>query len=287
MLNKTVKPIWLASFPKSGNTWTRLFLTALLGKKDPDINNMDTDGIISNRYIIDNTLGFNSADIPEENFLKYRSQLYHKWASSQNKEFLLTKVHDACIREKHILFPPSITRGVVYILRNPFDMVASLANHNNTSIETAVKALCNNKHTIANKKSGLSRQISQFLGSWSHHVHTWTSIHSENMLLMRYEDMLHKGLETFTTLVDYLELNYSREEIAQAIENTSFKKVKEKELTSDFKERPKDTKAFFRSGKTGGWREEITMDQAKFIIDSHYDTLLQYGYIDEKGQILV
>lgn len=287
MLNKMAKPIWLASFPKSGNTWVRLFLTALLKDKDPDINEIETDGIISERHVIDKVLGINSANIPESTYLKYRSELYHNWASSQNKEFLLTKVHDSCIREGFILFPPSITRGVVYILRNPFDMAASLANHNNTSIKTSVNTLCNSNNIIANKKSGLGRQISQFLGSWSDHVESWTKVHHENMILIRYEDMLHNGQETFRQLVNYLELDYSTDEINRAIENTSFKKVKEKELTGDFKERPKDTKAFFRSGKSGGWREEITSDQVKMIIDKHYETLLKYNYIDEKGAVLI
>jgi aryl sulfotransferase len=288
MLNKEVKPIWLASFPKSGNTWTRLFLSALLQEKELDINNMATDGIISARNVIDSTLGINSAEIPEDSFLKYRSELYHKWAENHlKKEYLLTKVHDGCILKGHILFPPSITRGVIYILRNPFDMVASIANHNGITIKKAVKSLCNNEYTIANKKTNLNSQISQHLGTWSQHVEGWTNIHRNNLFLMKYEDMLNDGINTFSAAVRYLELDYTKEQIEKAIEEVSFKNVQKKETESTFKETPTKAERFFRNGKMGGWRNEITEDQAKYIIDCNYETLLKYNYIEKDGTILV
>lgn len=288
MLNKEVKPIWLASYPKSGNTWTRLFFTALLQEKDIDINKMETDGIISNRNVIDSNLGINSAEIPEKDFLKYRSQLYHKWANShKNKEYLLTKVHDACLLQSEILFPPSITRGVIYILRNPFDMAASIANHNNCSIEKAVNILCNSHYTLASKKDGLTNQISQYIGTWSNHVESWTNVHRENLFLMKYEDMLNDGLNTFTKLVQYVGLEYSQKQIEKAMKEVEFNKIQQKESENNFIETPKNSQRFFRNGKIGGWKNEITEDQAKFIIDCNYETLLKYKYIEKDGTILV
>lgn len=288
MLNKNVKPIWLASYPKSGNTWTRLFFTALLHDKEVDINNLVTDNIISARHIIDSTLGINSAEIPEETFLKYRSKLYHKWAESHSKkDFLLTKVHDGCILNGTLLFPPSITRGVIYILRNPFDMVASTANHHGVSIEKAVQMLCNNHHTIGKRKNQLNSQISQHLGTWSQHVESWTNVHRNNMLLIKYEDMLHDGLNTFTKVAEYLELPHTKEQIQKAIEEVSFNKIQQKENDTKFKEANNKMERFFRSGKTGGWRTEISEDQAKLIIDCNYEMLLKYNYIEKDGTILV
>lgn len=288
MLNKNVKPIWLASYPKSGNTWVRMFFTALLKESEIDINKLETDGIISARSVIDSTLGINSAEIPEKDFLKYRSSLYHKWAESHtNKEFLLTKVHDSCTLDGEIIFPPSITRGVIYILRNPFDMAASTANHHNVSIDKAVKMLCSNKHSLAANKSTLNHQISQFLGNWSQHIQSWTNVHRNNILVVKYEDMLHNGLETFSKIIKYLELNYSEEQIKKAIDEVAFNKIQKKEASTKFKETPKNTDIFFRSGISGGWKNEITEEQTKLIIDCHYETLLKYNYIDENSLILV
>ncbi len=288
MLNKKVKPIWLASYPKSGNTWVRMFFTVLLKQTEIDINHLETDGIISARSVIDSNLGINSAEIPEKDFLKYRSSLYHKWAEAHvNKEYILTKVHDSCTLEGEIIIPPSITRGVIYIIRNPFDMVASTANHNNVSIDKAVKMLCNNKYSIAANKTALNSQISQFLGSWSQHVQSWTNAHRNNILVVKYEDMLHDGLETFCKIVKYLELNYTEEQIKKAIDEVAFNKIQKKEASTKFKETPKKTERFFRSGISGGWKNEITEEQAKLIIDCNYESLLKYEYIDEIGNILI
>ena len=287
MLNNNKKIIWLASYPKSGNTWMRLFLTALQKDTDFGINEIETDGIISSRNIIDSTLGINSAELHENDFLKYRSELYDKWANTKTKETLFIKVHDACTLKGNILFPPKITKGTIYILRNPFDMVASTANHQSMSINKAVQFLCNNKAELAQSKYNLNQQISQHLGTWSEHIISWTNVHRNNMLLIRYEDLLHNSLETFTKVVNYLELNYSQEKIIRAIDQVSFDKIQEKEKKEKFKETPKKTELFFRSGKSGGWRNEITQDQANYIVDCNYESLLKYGYINENGDILV
>lgn len=288
MLNKNAKPVWLASYPKSGNTWTRLFLSALLQEKDPDINHIATDGIISGRNVIDSTLGINSAELPEQDYLQYRSQLYNKWANSfVNREYLLCKVHDACMLEGEVLFPPSITRGVIYILRNPFDMAASTANHHGVSIDKAVKMICSNKHALAHKKTSLNSQISQHLGTWSNHVQSWTNVHRNNILLIKYEDMLSNSQETFSKVVNYIGLDYPQAAIEAAIEKTSFKNIQEKENKNRFREAPKSAERFFRQGTAGGWRNEITPEQATLIIDCNYETLLHYGYIDKNGEILV
>lgn len=288
MLNKTVKPFWLASYPKSGNTWVRLFLSTLLNEKELDINDIETDGIISSRRVIDSTLGINSADLPESDYLQYRSALYHKWAENHtNKEYLICKVHDACMLKGEVLFPPSITRGVIYIIRNPFDMAASLANHNNVPIDMAVKQLCSNEYALAKKQTKLNDQISQYLGTWSNHVESWTNVHRNNFLLVKYENLIHDGLNEFTGIVNYMGLNHTEQHIAEAIEATAFKTLQEKEKEKKFRETPKKVERFFRSGKTGGWKNEITMEQANLIIDCNYEALLKYGYIDKEGEILV
>jgi hypothetical protein len=286
-LNENVKPIWLASYPKSGNTWTRLFFTALL-KETVNINDIQTDGIISARNIIDSQLGIDSSDITEKDFLKYRTRIYHSWCESHvQKEYLLMKVHDACVREGYVLFPPEITRGTVYILRNPFDMVASTANHHNVSNEKAVQMICSNLHALASPGNKLNIQVSQYLGTWSYHLQSWENVHRDNMLLIRYEDMKSQPLETFSKLVNYIGLDYTSDQISKAIDEVSFSKIQQQENEKAFKEAPKNTKQFFRSGKVGGWRDEITEDQIKLIIDSNYQSLLKHGYISKEGEVLV
>jgi hypothetical protein len=287
MLNKQVKPIWLASYPKSGNTWSSLFLSVLLNQKDLNINEMGFETIISDRSIIDAGLGVNSSDLPETDYIIYRSQLYHKWANSfLDKDYILVKVHDACSIGEQVLFTPAITRGVIYIMRNPFDMAASWANHARISIEKAVKDICSPTHGLAKNKTKLNNQISQHMGTWHEHIKSWTDVHHANMQIIKYENLINDGLNEFTKMVNYMELAYTASEIETAIAKTAFTNLQKQEKVTKFRLNPAIDN-FFRAGKTGGWRNEITMDQAKLIIDTNYDSLLKYGYITKDGEILV
>ena len=228
MLNKNVKPIWLASYPKSGNTWVSLFLSVLMNDSALDINRLGFDEVISSRLVMDNTLGISSADIPESDYLQYRSQLYHQWANRHTAhEHLICKVHDACTRHGEVLFPPAITRGVIYIMRNPFDMAASLANHQQISIDKAVTDLCSPTHAFAAKKRSLNNQLSQHLGTWGNHVESWVNVHHDNLLIIRYENLLNNGLNEFSKIVNYIGLDYSRRQIQEAIKKTDFKNLQE------------------------------------------------------------
>jgi len=287
MLNKEAKAIWLASYPKSGNTWVRLFYTALTGEEDININNIKTDGIISNRNVIDEGLGIYSSQIPQHDLLPYRTKLYGKWINThKERETVFCKVHDACTLEGNVLFTPAITRGVVYVMRNPFDMAASLANHNGSTIDKALRLICSDQHHLAGRKTKLNTQISQYLGTWSYHVESWTNVHRNNILILKYEDLLHDSLNEFSKLANYLEFTYSAGEIESAIEKTSISVLQEQEKTVKFREKPHGDN-FFRSGKTGGWRNELTTDQVNLIIDCNYSTLFNYGYIDAEGNVLV
>jgi hypothetical protein len=88
-------------------------------------------------------------------------------------------------------------------------------------------------------------------------------------------------------LVNYIGLDYTSDQISKAIDEVSFSKIQQQENEKAFKEAPKNTKQFFRSGKVGGWRDEITEDQIKLIIDSNYQSLLKHGYISKEGEVLV
>ncbi|MCD0486924.1 sulfotransferase domain-containing protein [Pedobacter sp. MC2016-14] len=288
MLNKSAKLIWLSSYPKSGNTWLRLFLSALFSEaNDLNINDTPLNQNISSRSIIDSALGMSSANLPESDYLKFRSRLYFNWARDQpSLDKIICKVHDACILKEEILFPPSITRGTIYILRNPFDIVASMANHFKVSIDKSVHMLCSNTHGLAQRQTRLGVQLSQHLGTWGNHVDSWVNVHAENILIIKYEDLIKDSLTEFGKIIQYAELGYDQKAIEKAIVQTSFKNLQEKEKKEKFKMTPKvDT--FFRQGKSGQWRNEITQAQAQQIIDVNYDTLLKFNYIDSNGNILV
>lgn len=275
------KILWLASYPKSGNTWFRAFLTALLNEGEVDINDMDTDGIFSARGIFDHITDVDSRYLYDEEAKDLLPEVFRTIAK-ERAALQITKVHDAFsdTREGQTLIPEDVTHCALYFIRNPLDIVASLANHNNTSIDVAVELMNNKKGQLAKQRDNLniSVQFPQLMYDWSGHVLSWTERPRFPVYAVRYEDMLEKPLETFRRAVTNVGWNYSDEDILKAIEACSFEKLKQKETEKGFWEKNIKSPVFFRQGKSGNWVNELTEEQASKIIEAHKGVMEQYGY---------
>src|SRR5262245_60164746 len=126
--------IWVASFPKSGNTWLRIVLTNLMagGASPVDINTIN-QGVFfhsADRRYFDESLGFEASDLTHDEVDAIRPDFYRQ-AAARAAGPVLCKVHDAFVRlsDGRPLFPPDVTRGAVYIIRNPLDVCVSWAHH--------------------------------------------------------------------------------------------------------------------------------------------------------------
>ena len=121
------KFIWLVSYPKSGNTWVRLFLHALQNNASLEsLNKIDsTNGIASSRFIAEEYLGIETSELPDYDIQKLRPQIFTKWAENIKDEAIV-KVHDAAFHHGVFTFPKEVTKNVILIVRNPFDMAASV-----------------------------------------------------------------------------------------------------------------------------------------------------------------
>jgi transposase len=282
------KFIWLVSYPKSGNTWVRLFLHALQNNASLEsLNKIDsTNGIASSRFIADEYLGVESSELPDKIIQTLRPQIFVKWAENLQDDAIV-KVHDAAFHNGTFTFPKEVTKNIILIVRNPFDMAASYANHMQISIEKAIVALCNGHNSLAKNNKKLNNQLTQYMGSWSDFYNSWKNAYRNDLHIVKYEDLKNNPLETFTKIVEILNWNYSKEQRSAAIQAVEFDKLKNLEDKKGFKEKPTHTKNFFRKGEVGGWRNEITTEQANLLINRHFYTLLELGYIDENGNILV
>jgi hypothetical protein len=161
---------WLASYPKSGNTWVRIFLDAYAKDAEIDINNLG-GGVIgdnqpnSYRAITDDEL----ADFSQYDWLGMRyAALRHlrKWAWTDG--LLMLKTHNAnAIIDHFPLIPWRITSGAVYVVRDPRDVALSYANHFDVSVDDAITAMNQHTNRVVDK-----RQAGMFhvLGTWSKHV---------------------------------------------------------------------------------------------------------------------
>src|ERR1700722_2653406 len=172
--------VWLASFPKSGNTWFRILLANLMsGKSEPaDINNLDelNDGIASSRNEFESMTMIDSDLISHDDIDGLRPRVYEA-ISREATELCWMKAHDAytLTSKGEPLLGKGVARAAVYLVRDPREVSLSLAFHNNTTVDEAIKLINGTDSTLGVRGNyGLASQLRQKLLGWSQHVLSWT-----------------------------------------------------------------------------------------------------------------
>jgi aryl sulfotransferase len=273
---------WLASYPKSGNTWMRLLLANYYSEKEEphDINKPGvTNGIASSRFLFDNHLGINSSDLTDDEAMGLMPDLFLQMTQASDTKHWM-KVHDAQAKlpDGRWLFPPEATGGIIYIIRNPLDVAVSRAFHDgHGDMEKAVNMLCDPKTAI----SGSSKnQLRQIMGDWSHHVKSWVDQDAIRVLIVRYEDMLQDTARELARVLKFargeVPVNAARVEIA--VRNTAFETLQAAEAKSGFREGTAKQQQFFRNGKAGDWVNHLSPAQAERIRDVHSKEMGRFGY---------
>ena len=281
--------VWLASYPKSGNTWFRIFLANLLRDTDEpaSINDLEGSPIASARGLFDENVGIEASDLTAEEIDHLRPELYCHLAETAEKP-LYMKIHDAYteVSSDLPLIPAQATAGVLYLIRNPLDVAISFAHHNGTNYDTTIDLMACNDFSFCGKPDRLSNQLRQKLLSWSGHVLSWIDGAPFPVCLLRFEDMKAEPIETFTSAVRFAGLTHNEKQIQKAIEFSSFEILQQQEEMDDFRERSHRAAHFFRKGKCGSWRAELTSEQAARIIADHGEVMRRFGYLDENGDPL-
>jgi hypothetical protein len=273
--------VWLASYPKSGNTWFRVFLTALCQEDiiDPDINELYETPIASSRQLFDEITGVFSADLQPSEIELLRPDVYRQNAMESDR-VIYHKVHDtwSLLPDGQALFPSEVTKGVIYFIRDPRDVAVSFAHHLNVNFDRAIALMNNTNYAFCSRTDRLNGQLRQKLGSWSEHVKSWVDRSGLPILVLRFEDMKSLPLPTFTRAVKFLDLEYPQSAIEKAIELSSFDRLQKQEVKHGFRERSHAASSFFRKGIIGDWRNNLAPDQVERIIKNHAETMRRYGY---------
>lgn len=276
---------WLASYPKSGNTWFRTFLRNLEadGEAPADINDLYTGNIASSRGWLDEVLGFDTAELTPDEVERLRPRVY-AW-SSQNPEIGYHKIHDAYTRldAGEPMVSREGTRGALYIVRNPLDVAPSAANHWDCSVDQAIERMANAAFAMCGSRKCLHNQVRQRLLGWSGHVLSWVDAPELNVLTIRYEDMQARPQETFARAASFLELPHDAARVAKAIRFSEFRELARQEAEKGFRESPPKVRRFFREGRSGGWRDKLNPDQVRRVIADHAAVMRRFGYLDEQG----
>lgn len=281
--------IWLASYPKSGNTWTRAFLHNFISGHDLvkddtyDINKMNVLSTSDNApFWYDEVLGKPVKDATHQEIALARPAV-HKYIHDMSTGFIFLKTHNALVVHDNVpLHTPQYTAGGIYIVRNPLDVVISYSFHLDRTIDETMDIMAGVGYTSPTNE----KAVFQIQGSWSENVYSWTKRPNTALHVMRYEDMLEHPSEVFGELATFLQLPVDRSRLEKAIAKASFKNLQEMEKEKGFRERPEHAEKFFREGKSGQWKHQLTLNQIKRIVHSHAEQMDRFGYLKDAEQFL-
>ena len=120
------------------------------------------------------------------------------------------------------------------------------------------------------------------MGTWSDHYKSWKSYKSSKILIIKYEDMVLDELNTFTKVLNYLgEIDgteFNSDKLARALKQTQFKELQKLEKSEGFSEKGKG-ELFFRKGKVGGWKDEVSSKIMNKIEKFFKSEMEELGYL--------
>lgn len=277
---------WLASYPKSGNTWFRIVLANVLKDTDEpiDLDFIHTGMIASSREWMEAALGFDTGDLTHDELDALRPHVY-RWYSEQLDSPGYYKIHDAhTLVGEEALIPAEGCLGALYFIRNPLDVAISFANHFSCSVDEAIQMMGDEQFAFCKSKRRQVNQLRQWLLSWSMHVNSWVNAKGLNRLVIRYEDMKNNPQETFANALGFLQIHPTGATLQTALANAEFDKLQQEEAEKGFCEKPLKVTQFFRKGMVGDWENTLTEAQIAQLIADHGPTMQAFGYLDAHGQ---
>ncbi len=276
--------VWIASYPKSGNTWMRVYLYHLmrlmngLPRSDNDLHALDKASTYEARLVglFEEMLGKPLATASRYEVALVRPQV-HATIVQRTGSVSLVKTHAALGQLGNLpTHNLAVSCGTIYIVRDPRDIAISLAAYNGSTIDATIADMETPSYGTENNPDAAF----EVWGSWSENVLSWTNKPHEAVLVVRYEDMHAEPTRTFAAVAEHLRQKPTEEQIAEAVALSSFKELRDAETSiGDFRERSEHSDRFFREGRAGEWREKLTPEQVSRIEDKHHDMMMKFGYL--------
>jgi hypothetical protein len=269
------KNIFLASYPKSGNTWLRSIIGNFYNfDKEFSLNNLKSIPLLSIKkhfsefenkvYINNNELHF---DWVSQNIIKCQNILNNK-----ENHLNIFKTHSA--RHKNFT-NETVNAGFIYIVRDPRDIIVSLKNFSGREIDKTIDEFLFSKSLMITTNGA-----QELLSTWELNVQSWINYNSVPRLIIRYEDVklnpkeIILNIKEFLNKIHSLNINLRDQDIDKIVENTNFNNLKKLEDKNGFDEATKHSK-FFRSGTSNQWKDVLTNAQVK-LIEKNLKSLMKY-----------
>ena len=276
--------IWIASYPKSGNTWVRSFLSAYYFCKDGifDIKSLNAIEDYPNKQFFDQ-------EVKEGEIHKHWEQSQKKILKRKKVKFL--KTHNSLIKAfGHDFTQPKYSLGVVHVIRDPRNVITSVKNHNDfDTYEEALKFMQNDNAILNDYKHLKNYAKTTILNSWRINYQSWMRNNFYKKFTIKYEDMIKnpnlifKDLVIFINTICKFNKNVDSKKLENAIETTNFKKLQEIENQGKFSENVYSLKdkrkiKFFYQGPNNDWRKNLDQNMIKKMNEYYKEDLTKLGY---------
>ena len=275
---KKNKIFWIASYPKSGNTWIRSFLSSYLYTADGIFNNFD----ILDKIIRFESKRFFSNIADSKDILATPGNISKYWIKAQNQivsnsnEYVFIKTHNFCGEINNNPFTSSkITKGFIYVVRDPRAVAVSFSKHTNESLDQVIDSMLSDKPRYAMNTGGYP----SFYYNWKINYFSWKKFSNlVPSLIIKYEDLFNnESFFKITKLLDELKIFKSDSvKTLNAITSTSFLKMSSLEKKFGFEESGKNN--FFYKGKKDHWKNILNPKQVKRIELNLEKEMKELGY---------
>ena len=274
--------IWIASYPKSGNTWIRSFLSSYYCTSDGSFNfdllkNIPTfESDIFSPYISKQEAATNP-----ESISKYWIEV-QKNSKLKNGNFIFLKTHNFCGEVNNYPFTSAkYTIGFIYVVRDPREVVVSYSNHFKISFEESVDIVSSSKpYIILNE----GKNYPVFTYNWGVNYSSWKKFNNVPNIIIRYEDMISKPNLTFKNILTFLNNlglpKIEENKFSNSLKNTSFSYLQNLEKNEGFKEQYfLEDRKFFKRGSVNSWKTKLSKEQVKIIENKFCEEMQELNYI--------
>ena len=278
------KIIFISSYPKSGNTWIRILVSALLNKKNGLFEFNDLRKILlfsSLKYFSSfKNISYQKNGNLDFNFVSNNWINAQKKINRESNEICFFKTHSTRgIINGHFFTDKAVCLGFIYIVRDPRDLVISLAHHQGISIDKAIKIMLFKNDFVTSPD-----KVNEPVCTWKNHLDSWNTFKSVSRLIIKYEDLLNdtnkelNQIINFLTSITGLKIINKDNLINNVLNSTKFHRLQKIENEKGFEEASKFSN-FFREGKQKQWKKILNFKQIDLIEKELYEPMSQLGYL--------